>query len=301
MSTLIDELIELTEQIASLSNLPPIQEIILPPLPSTLPHFETATHSKYSKFGLLILQDGSAGFFYRLLDTAEWKKNYSDEMTTTILSKLQGSDPTELASSLRSPDPLYRALGMAAINAVSQYVFKKADFNPAAIQNRSSTTGRMITQPRTNADSRVGMVGYFSPMVAALQDESIPTTVIELDKSLYQDSESLVVTGDMSQLKHCNPIYCTASTLLNNSLEGILEALPSSTRFELVGPTCGCFADPFFKRGVDSMGSSRVIDTEQAVLNIRTLQPWGESVKKYAMSPENYPGFDALAERLKRA
>ena len=74
----------------------------------------------------------------------------------------------------------------------------------------------------------------------------------------------------------------------------LLETFQPETTVELIGPTAGCYPDPLFSRGIDSVGGSAVVDTERAIECVRAGRPWLESVRKYSLSKETYPGHSAL-------
>lgn len=284
MTDLVAELVATATRINAIANLPNIAQVILPPLGST-------TQSKYSKFGLMILTDGSAGFFYRLLDEDHWLSLYSESEIATRLHACVGTNPVDLTTYYFSEDPLDRGLGMAAINATTQHLLKTINYalvKPTRYRQQSDDATRIT------AANRVGMVGYFTPMVAALCAAQVPTTVIEIDESLFQETEKLTVCGDLNQLAHCDLIFCTASTLLNHSLEHVLSGLTHNPWIELIGPTAGCLPDPFFARGVNRVGGSQVKDVGSVVEKIATLQPWSTSVEKYEIDAQHYEGMDAL-------
>jgi len=287
-SCLIDELVASAMQISTIVALPEVAHVELPPMGS-------AAESKYSKFGLLTLQDDSTGFFYRLLDEAQWRTQYSSGELAKRLRDTIGAKPNELAPLLLQDDPLSRGLGMASINAITQHVCTrlKLQFRPpkryTATQNNASA----------RHNGRVGMIGYFSPLVAQLRQAKVPTTVIELDETLFCHTDQLTVTGDRSALRACSTIYCSASTLLNHSLETLLSEIQHDPWIELIGPTCGCFPDAFFKRGVNRLGSSRVIDSAAVRAKISALEPWGDSVEKYEIDASDYTDFERIKQQLR--
>jgi len=289
MNNLNEELVIAAREISEIAPLPKVARI-------ELPNSSSSSQSKYSKFGLLALEDDSAGFFYRLLDEAQWIDLHNRGTLDAQLRSCIGKNPVDLVQDLHQHDQFSRGLAMAAINAISQHVFRAIAFPMKTPKRFQSSQQR----DEEESASRVGMVGYFNPLVTALQNKAIPTTVIELDESLFTETEPLLVTGNRGALKECKTIYCSASTLLNHSLETILNELKHDPWIELIGPTCGCFPDPFFKRGVNRLGSSRVRDTNSVITKINQLLPWGESVEKYEIDACGYCGFEQIKQQLKR-
>lgn len=283
--TLNQDLISLVDQLSQQIELPLIKELILPKK-------NVAGESKYAKFGLLLLEDNSSGFFYRLADVHD---NANQHLLTLLHQKadtLPGMKVTDVAQWFNDDDDINIGLGMAAINACSQHVLNSVGHQYSGIVE---STGHV---DRARECRHVGMVGYFAPVVKQLAELDIPLTVIELDQSLYRQQRNLTVTGDITQLAESDYIICTGSTLINHSLEKILSDFAQDRFFELIGPTCGCFADPLFARGVDQIGGSRVIDVSTTRSRIESGEPWGNSVSKFVIKPYGYPTFPDLLSRL---
>lgn len=306
MNSLGQELVNLVTQAVQAHPIPAIRELILP-------HLETgqsdpvAAKSKYAKFGLLVLEDGSAGFFYRLPETGEGGTVASSPTTdiNELARSMAGQRPESIAKMLFEKDNLSRGLGMAAINAVSQSVFRGAGFSPDKLSSTPFSFQRASDKNPTNQNSKVdlksahlpyhvGMIGYFGPTITQLREQDISLTVLELDETLFTESTLYTVTGDAERLLDCDHIICTASTLINQTLEPLLDLLGGERHIEVVGPTCGCFADPLFARGVQAIGGSEILNLTLATKRITAMQPWGESVGKYQITPDKYPGLESL-------
>lgn len=237
------------------------------------------------KFGVLMLEDGSAGFFYVLLGNT-WER-FRDDFDPTAM---QGGDPMAYVPMLISPDEQARTLAMAAVNAISQHLFRRAGYTPPS----SQSLGAMQFDP----SDHVGMVGYFAPLVKRLTGQKIPLTVVELKPELVRQEGSLTVTLDARALGACNKVLCTASTLLNGTLEFILGQCRADADVAVIGPTAGCLPDPLFRRGVDRVGASRAVDAAIMMERVRSDESWGDAVEKYVIRADDYPGIDALLERL---
>jgi len=274
--TLKQDLINLAAQAAKQYRLPAIKQLVLP-------RKHLTTDSKYTKFGLLVLEDNSSGFFYRLAGSSSDSNQQILARLHERAAKLPGTDPAAVSQLLGSSDAIDAGIGMAAINAISQHVFTQENFIPPAL-NKEATDTQAWTHAR-----HLGMVGYFGPTVAHLGRLNIPVTIIELDKNLHHRTELVTVTGDVSALQATDHIICTASTLLNGTLQGLLDEYADGRFFELVGPTCGCFAEPLLARGVDQMGGSRVVDVDAACGRIEHGKSWGLAVEKYMLNSGNYP------------
>ena len=272
--TIASELISLTTEICQQNLLPPVSWIHLPPENPRDPH--------HKKFGVLVLADGSCGFFFtRLGDNLRQLRNRIDEkqiLATSVLDLAEGYDNDNLVK---------RSLGLGALNAIAQHVFSRST---DVLQNDVDPLGQLDL----DTSNQVGMVGFFKPLVRMLTDQHVPVTVIEKDEG-YRDYEGPVdVTLDVGSLNRCDRVLITASTLLNGSLDSVLANCASDARVALIGPTVGCLPDPFFARGIDVVGGSRVTDLCSLKQHMELGENWGNSVTKYCIAQQEYVGAHCL-------
>ena len=272
--SIASELISLTAEICQQRLLPPVSWLHLPPENPRDPH--------HKKFGVLVLADGSCGFFYtRLGDNLKQLRDKIDEkqiLSTPILDLAEGYDNANLVK---------RSLGLGALNAIAQHVFTRS---AGVLQNDVDPLGQLDL----DTSHQVGMVGYFKPLVRMLKDQRVPVTVIEKDEG-YFDYDGLVdVTLDVGALKRCDRVLITASTLLNDSLDSVLANCAADARVALIGPTVGCLPDPFFARGIDVVGGSRVANLCSLKKHMLSGENWGNSVIKYCIAKKQYAGAHRL-------
>jgi uncharacterized protein (DUF4213/DUF364 family) len=263
--SIASELISLTADICQQRLLPPVSWLHLPPENPRDPH--------HKKFGVLILADGSCGFFYtRLGDNLKQLREKIDE------KQILGTPVLELAEGYDNDNLVKRTLGLGALNAIAQHVFRRSG---NVLQDSTNPLGQLDL----DTSHQVGMVGFFRPLIRMLKDQRVPVTVIEQDEG-YLDYEGPVdITLDVGALKRCDRVLITASTLLNDSLDSVLANCAA-----LIGPTVGCLPDPFFARGIDVVGGSRVADLCSLKKHIEYGENWGDSVIKYSIVRCDYPG-----------
>jgi len=275
-SRLDNDLAALTRDACKRLDLPSIAAVVLPEKMLS----ESEADAKHDKFGMVVLEDGSAGFFYRLLQVeADKVEHYRNLAAGTA-----GKQITDTLHDLGSDDLFTRGIALGAINASTAAAFSKTGFKlPGKIRSK-----------HTESTQKIGMVGFFSQQAQQLVQQGNTLAVLELNEQLAQSTNHMEVTSNPQVLKDCDVIYCTASTLINNTLEPLLETFQPETKVELIGPTAGCYPDPLFSRGVDSVGGSAVVDTERAIECVRAGRPWLESVRKYSLSKDTYPGHKAL-------
>lgn len=275
-----DELIEHAQRIAQSIELPVIEEIILPK--------PVCADIHDAEFAAICLRDGSMGFFYTLLD--DTMQRLQGEVDAEAW---RGRSPLELARQYAGADPLSRSMGLGAISAISQHLFRRSGYG---LDTQTNSMARMAFAPADH----VGMVGYFPPLVERLRAQGTRLSVIEKKPDLVQAGEDFQVILDPAVLRDCNKVLCTAATLLNDSLDQILAHCGGAERVAVIGPTAGCLPDPLFARGVHAVGGSRVAEPALLKQRLRDQLEWSDAVEKYTIEREGYPGLERLLIRARR-
>ena len=273
------ELLNLVEQAAASLALPRVAQAVFPP--------DRKGTGMTGEFCALRLADGSVGTAFVLLgDTlARLQERPPGEFT--------GKPALEVARLFAGGDPVGRALGLAAINAVTQHVFRRAGYEPDLATNSLGSF-------RLGRGDRVGMIGYFRPLVERVRAQGLPLTIVELRAELVKEEPGLTVTLDPKRLASCNKIVSTSTVLLNDTLEDILGYCGHAEALALIGPSASCFPDPLFARGVTSMGGYWVLDADAFMRRAEALEPWGDAGKKSSVTRSAYPGTHALLAEVAR-
>jgi uncharacterized protein (DUF4213/DUF364 family) len=269
----VAELLDLVNQAAAALPLPPVAQALFPP--------DRKGTGKPGEFCALRLADGSVGTAFVLLgDTLAL-------LQARRPAELVGRPALEVARRFASGDPVDRALGLAAVNAVTQHVFREAGYEP---ELAADSLGSLQIRP----GDRIGMIGFFPPLVEEARAQGLPLTVVELRAELVRETPGLSVTLDPARLKDCNKIVSTSTVLLNDTLEEILAGCRHAEALALIGPSASCFPDPLFARGVTTMGGYWVLDPGAFMRRAAALQPWGDAGKKSCVRRDAYPGTGAL-------
>jgi uncharacterized protein (DUF4213/DUF364 family) len=273
------ELIELVEHAAAALPLPAVAQALFPP--------DRRGTGIQGEFCALRLTDGSVGTAFVLLgDTLA-------RLQARSPGELVGRPVLEVARLFAARDPVERALGLAAVNAVTQHVFRRAGYEPDLA---ADSLGSLQLEP----GDRVGMIGLFPPLVPRVRALGLPLTVVELRAELVKEEPGLAVTLDPGRLAGCNKIVSTSTVLLNDTLEDILLHCRHAEALALVGPSASCFPDPLFARGVTSMGGYWVLDAATFMRRAEALEPWGDAGKKSSLRRPAYPGTQALLSEAAR-
>lgn len=275
--TIASDYLQLMLTIDAKLQIPPVQEIHIAPFSPDL--------VKNSKFGALVLADGTVGLTYTGLG--------DDLQVLQDRSKYEwliNVSPVQIASLYTMEDGWQKVLGMAAINAISQYLFKQSGYS-------MPTGGKTVTHLKLDKGDHVGMVGYFPPLVEQVREMGLPLTVIELDEQWLQNHDQFEVTLDPEKLKGCSKIICTGTVLVNQTIDDLLPYFSNASQIFIVGPTVGCLPDPLFDRGITQLGGCTVLDSAQFLRLWATQEKWRNSTRRYVLSRDStYPGCLQLLE-----
>jgi uncharacterized protein (DUF4213/DUF364 family) len=277
--TPVAELLALVEQAAVALPLPAVAQALFPP--------NRKGTGKTGEFCALRLADGSVGTAFVLLgDTLA-------RIQEVRPAELVGQRALDVARRFAGDDPVERALGLAAINAVTQHVLRRAGYEPDLAANSLGSL-------QLGSGDRVGMIGLFPPLVERVRALGLPLTVVELRAELVREAPGMSVTLDPRRLAGCNKIVCTSTVLLNDTLEEILGYCRHAEALALIGPSASCFPDPLFARGVTALGGYWVLDPTVFMRRAAALEPWGDAGKKSSVQRAAYPGTQALLRQAAR-
>jgi uncharacterized protein len=252
---------------------PPVRALHLPPVPWT--------GNKDGEFGAVELETGALGLSYLLLDDTLVRIGPAGQ-------GLHGADALQLARRWIDGDsPAQRALGFAAVNALTRELFDRAGFVPPAA---TDSIGGLDPQ----AGEAVGMVGFFPPLLKAVLGRGATLTVLELRADLAGQHDGYRVTLDPRDLASCTQVLSTSTVLLNHTLDGVRAACTAARRFVLIGPGAACLPDPLFARGITALGGTWIVDRPAFIEAVATGAPWSHASRKFLLTREDYPGLEVL-------
>ena len=259
------------------SPLPRIRALHLPPLQDL--------DNNRGEFCALELEDGSIGQSYVLFDDS-----LQHLRADAGRLGLQGADALALAQRYVSDSGPWQTLGFAAANALTRCLMDRAGFRP---DNSRDSIGQM--QPQRG--EHIGMIGFFKPLLGTILQSGARLTVLELDPALVNNTAQYRVTLDPAELAGCSKVVSTSTLLLNNTLDRMLASCSSAQWFAMVGPSAGCLPDALFARGVTLQGGSWISDGAGFVDALRAGSSRSSFSDKFALTRDNYPGFENLLAR----
>ncbi len=240
--------------------------------------------TRAGEFCAVELEDGTLGLSFVILDGAV-------DLLRQGARLVVGADPLALAAWFADRRGGERAVGFAAVNALTALLFRRAGFTPGPA---GDALGGLVPGP----GDHVGMVGLFPPLVPRVLATGARLTVLELRPELVAEHEGWRVTSDPEALRGCGKVLSTSTVLLNDTLDGLLARCAAATAFALVGPGAACLPDPLFARGVTALAGTWIVDGPALLDAVRTGRPWGAAARKFTLSRGDYPGLAALLDRI---
>ena len=270
--SLKNEFRKMVDQLAANYELPPIENVFLPP-------FQKGGQPKDAQFMAISLGGGAAGVSYVLLPDEKM-----EEYSALGKQAFVGKAPQDFALQFGSEDPLQEMVSLAAINAICQHVMRVSDIE---IDHATDSLGLLSV----SAGDKIGMVGFFFALVKTIKKAGADLVVVEKKEDLLAEYPDLPITLDPSELSSCNKVLCTSTTILNNSLDNILSHCAPDAFVSIIGPTAGYFPDPLFARGVDVVGGRIIKDGPRFLNVLAEKKRWGLATERTCFQKSNYRGF----------
>lgn len=146
-------------------------------------------------------------------------------------------------------NPLQRSLGLACANAVLN-------------GGHDSPEQEAMELMHITAADRVCMVGRFPPLVARLEQSGAALSILEKEP----DRGGILDPSEQQRcLRDCTVAIITATTILNGTIEQVLDNLGSPRHVAVLGPSTPLCPEAFRDTPVNHLGGSIVKDPEQVM------------------------------------
>ncbi|MFW9820037.1 MAG: Rossmann-like domain-containing protein [Candidatus Thorarchaeota archaeon] len=185
---------------------------------------------------------------------------------------------SELLSWSIEPPSIKKIIGIATLNGVSQHILRI--MNPYKKLEKELVKYLGIKEKTTTT-----FIGLIKPLISKISKMTKNITIIEENPIISPEYNKFNLLNNINQLNDKNLytdiLFCTGTTLINNTLESILERFKKRVRkIILLGPTASMIPDILFDYGIDIVGGMEIFDSEAT---IKILQEGGGTkfFKKY--------------------
>ncbi|MBN2516816.1 MAG: DUF364 domain-containing protein [Deltaproteobacteria bacterium] len=161
---------------------------------------------------------------------------------------LKGSKASKLLRYLvEGKNPLDKIVGLATANALINLKVPEEEDDSIDLMNLSH-------------HDHVAMVGLFKPLVQKIQETRAELSIIERDPARSEVLESNT-TGKI--LKDCTVAIITATSIINGTLEDIINRLGTSRHAVLLGPSTPMCCDIFQDTRLTHLGGSAITNYDK--------------------------------------
>ncbi len=176
------------------------------------------------------------------------------EYRETPLSKW---DIYGLVKAAASYNLIAKTLGIAAINAVSQYLFLNEELTYKSIIDILSET--------TRGNERIAVIGYMTKLVDKLVEKGYNIVVFERDNTLRR-SNVLPDFMEPRYLRNVDAAIITGATLVNETLDIVLNYINDKAHpVILTGPTAQIHRNLLPATKLTHIVSVRIVDIDEAI------------------------------------
>lgn len=212
------------------------------------------------------LADGRCGLAYTLHE-----KEYESCCVIPEAGRLAGGKASELIAWINQTDVTACAVGLATVNALL----------PTPVAAVESDIVDLL--PIRPEDS-VGMVGYFGPLVGPLKDRVQAVHVFERKEN--PGYGILPESAARDFLPHCQVVILSATTILNHTIDGLLDLCKGAREIALLGPSTPFLPEIFKRHGVTMLSGIEVVDPAQILRIVSEgggTRQFGRAVRKLTL------------------
>ncbi len=166
---------------------------------------------------------------------------------------LSGRPVSELVTLLGSADPIEAAVGLACVNALANELDERF------------CEGDILDHLKLQPDDHVGMVGHFEPLVAGLKEKVHSLTIF--DQRTDSDGDIRPADEALDALSRCQVALITATTIINHTIDDLLESARSCREVAIIGASTPMLPDAFSAANVTLL-SGVVVQKSKEVLRV---------------------------------
>ena len=167
--------------------------------------------------------------------------------------KLAGTPASKIIDRMFSGNAMKRSIGIAVINALSNTIWAEQEPDGYIIRHDADPLDN-YAYPE---GGKAVVVGALVPYLKMLKQGNRDFSILEKDaRTLKPDEMEHFVPEEQAAEKvaEADLLIITGTTLINDTLEGLLDTAKPSADIIVVGPTASMLPEAFFFRGVKSVG-----------------------------------------------
>jgi len=176
--------------------------------------------------------------------------------------KIKGTKAAQILDRMFNGNAMKRSIGIAVMNALSNTIWEKQGSNGYVIhQDADPLDGYVYPE-----GGKAVVVGALVPYMRMFKNQNRDFSILEKDTStLKPDELARHVPEERTHeaVAQADLLIITGTTLINDTLEGLLDNAKPGADIIVVGPTASMLPEAFFQRGVTSIGGVMVTRPDQ--------------------------------------
>jgi len=154
-----------------------------------------------------------------------------------------------------------KTVQLAVLNAISAELMAEAQYK--TIENLDP-----IELIDLQSGKRICLIGAFLSYMRKISGSNSHLSILELNKNAVPDEYKQFLVDDHLAKKNIlqsDIVIITGASLANNTIDSLLEIIPTDKQIILVGPTSSLLPDALFQHGVNIIGSTRITNGDMAL------------------------------------
>ncbi len=171
---------------------------------------------------------------------------------------------SEVGSMLSSTNIFEKSLGVAILNAVSQYLL----WHCGKYVNFDISYGNMVNELAAlcRGNAKIVMVGNMGPVASRLRERSYDVTVLERNPRFRRDALADIFAPRV--IPQADALIVTGTTLINDTLGYVLSLARRAKLIALVGPTASIYPTQQL-RGITHIAALKIENIDKVAEIIR--------------------------------
>lgn len=203
------------------------------------------------------LSDGSCGVASTLSSPPTHCRKKDRKFDAFTPTKIRGRAIKELFGN--SPgNYITDTLKLAVLNAISSGIINNGKYK--IVEDTDP-----VDLLDLNSQKKITIVGAFNSYIRKISETNSVLNVLELNENTFIDEHKryYVPAGEYTKLLPASDIIIiTGLTLVNNTINGLLDVIPDKCLVVITGPSSSIVPDVLFKHKVDIIGATKIHDPQ---------------------------------------
>lgn len=203
----------------------------------------------------VILSDGSCGVAGSVSDGHPVCTKQNRDFGDFTPGMIKGKSVEDLFESTKNANSV-NSLRIAVLNAISSRLLTTSGYK--ILENSDP-----LDQIEITPDQSIAMVGAFQSYMQKIAQTGAILRVLELNEDAFNDDNRKYFVP-ANQYKKILPLsdilIITGLTLVNDTIDDLLNCIKPGCHVIVTGPSAGLIPDVLFKKGVNSIGATRITD-----------------------------------------